>query len=180
MSKLDDFTKKGIDPSIAQIILLDEIAGRLEEQNEKLDKITAFNQFKGPMIRMFRRDQQYQFATIPAGSSRRIYYLQNPQPDLLVGIIKQVANDWYAHTYLEWFTDYAPKRIEYIIGQIDHPKEFEEGIPFRHEVEWIAYNNDTLPHTFGVLCDGYFIARSTYEKIIEEEIIPLKNIVALR
>ena len=180
MGKLEDFVKKGVDPSIAQIILLDEISGRLEEQNEKLDKITAFNQFKGPMIRMFRRDQQYQFATIPAGSSRRIYYLQNPQPDLLVGIIKQVANTWYPHTHLEWFTDYSPKRVEYVIGEVEHPKEFEEGIPFRYEVEWIAYNDDITGHTFEVLCDGYFIARDTYEKIIEEEIIPLKNIVALR
>ena len=165
MSKLENFVKKGVDPTIAQIILLDEVSGRLEELNEKLDKMVAFNQYKGPMIRMFRRDQQYQFATVPAGQSRRIYYLHNPQPDLLVGIIKQVANDWHANTFLEWYTDYEPKRVEYIIGQIDAPKEYEEGIPFRHEVEWIAYNNDTEEHTFGVLCDGYFIARESYLKI---------------
>ena len=167
MSKLEDFTKRGIDPSIAQIILLDEMCGRLEEVGEKLDKMTAFNQLKGPMLRMFRRDLQYQFATIPAGSSGRIYYLQNPQPDLLMGIVKQVANDWYAHTFLEWFTDYSPKRVEYIIGQVDHPKEFEEGIPFKYEIEWIAYNQDTSPHTFGVLCDGYFIDLKTFKKITE-------------
>ena len=163
-SKLDQFIKKGVDPTIAQIILLDEISGRLEEQNEKLDKVVAFNRSKGPMIRMFRRDQQYQFATIQPGQSSRVYLLQNPQPDLLVGIIKEVANDWYPHTFLEWYTDYSPKKIEYVIGQVDAPKEYEEGIPFQHEVKWIAYNNDTVAHTFGVLCDGYFIDRETFLK----------------
>ena len=117
---------------------------------------------------MFRRDQQYQFATIPASSSGRIYYLQNPQPDLLVGIIKEVANVWYPHTHLEWFTDYSPKRIEYVIGNIEHPKEFDEGIPFKYEVEWIAHNDDTAGHVFEVLCDGYFIDKETYGKVTEE------------
>ena len=150
-----------------QIILLDEMCGRLEELSEKLDKGRAFTTLKGPMTRMFRRDQQYQFATIPAGSSGRVFYLENPQPDLLVGIVKEVANSWFANTYLDWYTDYTPKTVQYVIGDVHAPKEFEEGIPFHKKVEWIAYNNDTASHVFEVLCDGFFLPKELYNEVVE-------------
>lgn len=148
-----------------QIILLDELCGRLEDLGEKLDGLKSYNTYAGPMTRLFRRDDQYQFATIPAGTSGQVYYLRNPQPDLLVGVINQVANDWYPNTFLEWFTDYNPKRVEYIIGQVDEPKHYDRGIPFKHEVRWVAYNNSDEDHVFGVLCDGYFITVDNYNKI---------------
>jgi len=147
--------------------MLDELCERLEELSGKLDKMGAFVNFAGPMTHMFRRDDQYQYKTVPAGENRTVFYLRNPNPTKLVGLITEVANDWYPHTYLEWRIDYNPKIVEYMIGNINNPKEFERGIPFKEEVEWIAYNNDTEEHAFGVLCDGFFISREVYERIIK-------------
>lgn len=39
MDRLEEFKKKGVDPQIVQIILLDEICGRLEELCDKIDKM---------------------------------------------------------------------------------------------------------------------------------------------
>ena len=168
MDRLDDFKKKGIDPSVMQIILLDEMCGRLEDLGSKLDDMKSYNTNRGPMPKMFKRELQYQYATIPAGSSGQIYYLKNPQPDILMGIITQVANDWYPDTFLEWYTDYYPKKVEYVIGRTYDPKHYERGIPFEHEVKWTATNNDDEDHTFGVLCDGYFLSKEHYFNIIGE------------
>lgn len=129
----------------------------------------------GPMTRMFKRELQYQYATVAAGESGTVFKLENPQPDLLVGIITQVANDWFPDTFLEWYIDYEHKKVEYVIGQIDAPKEFERGIPFFQEIKWVAHNENFTPtdeydpdvgHTFGVLCDGFFIDKRIYKKII--------------
>ena len=148
-----------IDPKVLQTMLL-------YKMYKKLDKLSAFATFMGPMARMFKRDLQFQRATVSPGQYRTVWYMVNPQPDLLVGIITQVANDWFPNTVLEWFIDYHPKRVQYIIGQIDHPKEYERGIPFHDEVKWVAYNNDTVVHTFGVLCDGFFISKKLFNKIV--------------
>lgn len=161
--------RKTVDPEVLVTVLLDEVCGRLEEVTKKLDKIGAFVTFMGPMTRMFKRGLQYQYATVEAGGHKRVYYLENPQPELLVGVITEVANDWYAHTHLEWVIDYLPKRVDYVIADVEHPKEYERGIPFDKQVEWIAYNDDVGDHAFGVLMDGFFIDRNTYSKIIGEE-----------
>jgi len=155
--------RKVVDPSILQVILLDELCGRLEEQSEKLG---AFITFMGPMTRMFKAEWRYQYKTVPAGRSDTVFKLENPQPDLLMGIITQVANDWYPNTYLDWLIDYSPKRVEYKIAEIENPKGYERGIPFEREVRWIAYNNDVSDHVFGVLCDGFFISKKLYQKIV--------------
>lgn len=153
----------------AEFIYLDEIAGRLEEIGEKLDRLLAFSAVQmSPMLRMFRRDQQYQFATVGAGQSGQVYLLENPQPELFVGIISQVGNTWFPHTFLEWSIDEIPKRVEYQIAPINNPKEYEKGIPFDWRVIWTAYNEDTVAHVFEVLCDGYFIERKLYRKILGE------------
>jgi len=154
---------KRVDPSF---ILLDELCGRLEEVTERLDKLVSFNKFYGPMTRMFKREQQYQSATIAAGANGRVWYMVNPQPDILVGIITQVGHDWYEDTYLEWIIDYDPKRLDYQISPYNAPKHFERGIPFFKEVEWTAYNNSDAPATFGVLTDGFFIPRKVYDQIV--------------
>ena len=164
-----------VKPDVLQAMILFKMYKTLQRIEKGQGKLDAFTTFMGPMTRMFKRDQQYQYATIPFGQHRRVWYMRNPQPDLLVGIITQVANDWFPNTFLEWSVDYEPKRVMYIIGQIDHPKEFERGIPFHDEVEWIAYNNDgtatatydpTVGHTFGVLCDGFFIKKELYNQIV--------------
>jgi hypothetical protein len=160
---MSDLTKKGVDPQILQIIYLDELCGRIEELTENLK---AYNRFKGPMTRPFKRSLQYQYATIPAGGHGRVYYLKNPQPDLLMGVITQVGNSWFSNTYLEWFVDYDPKKVEYVVGEIHNPKEYEQGIPFEYEVEWLAWNQDSADHTFEVLCDGFFLPKEVYNKIV--------------
>lgn len=176
MSKLETRVKNLANPDIQtlEVILLDELCGRLEDLTEKL---SSFNTYAGPMTRMFPREQQYQYATVPAGAHARVYYLRNPQPDLLTGIIMQVGNSWFPRTYLEWLVDYEPKRVQYVIADVHIPKEYERGIPFEQEVEWIAYNDDwtatatynpTIGHTFEVLNDGYFIDKKLYNKIIGE------------
>lgn len=165
---MSNLTKKGIDPQILEIIMLDELNGRIEELNQNLK---AQNKYHGPMTRLFKRGLQYQFATIQAGQLGRVYYLKNLQPDLRMGIITEVGNSWFPNTYLEWKIDYYPKRVEYVIGDVHAPKEFERGIPFEYEIEWIAVNNDVgpppTPHVFEVLCDGFFVPKEIYEKIIK-------------
>jgi len=150
-------------------MLLDEVCGRLEELGEKLDRLAAFNTSSGPMTRMFKRDLQYQCATIPAGGSGRVYYLTNPQPDLLMGIIIQVANSYFDDCYFEWFVDHLPKKVEYQIGEIHNPKHYKPGIPFEREIEWIAYNNSDTEHVFEVICDGHFIAKEIYNLIVDAQ-----------
>jgi hypothetical protein len=148
-----------VKPDVLQAMLLYKIY-------KKLDKLTAWATFMGPMTRMFKREQQFQFATVPAGQHRRVWYMVNPEPDVLVGVIVQVANSWFPNTFLEWFIDYDSKRVDYIIGSVDQPKHFERGIPFHDEVEWIAHNRDTVAHTFQVLCDGFFISKELFNKIV--------------
>lgn len=154
--------KNAIDPTVMQTILLDELCGRTEEL---YDKLGAYVSFMGPMSRRFKEEQQYRFLTISAGGHGRVWYMVNPQPDLLVGIITQVANSWFPNTHLEWLIDHDPKRVEYIIGAVNAPKHFDRGVPFFEEVEWIAWNDDTVNHVFQVLCDGFFIDKKLYNKI---------------
>lgn len=154
--EFDDFLR--VKPDVMQTMLLFKIY-------KKLDKLTAFDSFMGPMSRRFKEEQQYQFATIQANAHGRVWYMRNPQPELLVGIITQVANSWFPNTHLEWLIDYEPKRVEYIIGVVNAPKHFDRGIPFFDEVQWIAWNDDTVNHVFQVLCDGFFIEKKLYNKV---------------
>jgi len=154
-----------VKPDVLQTLLLFKMYKTLKRIESKQ---SSFATYMGPMTRMFKRELQYQYVIIPAGQHRRVWYMKNPQPELLVGVITQVANDWFPNTFLEWFVDYYPKRVQYVIGQIDHPKEYERGIPFNDEVEWVAWNNDSTAHTFGVLCDGFFISKNVFNKIVRE------------
>jgi hypothetical protein len=157
--------RKTVDPLVLQTILLDEVCGRLEEITEKLG---AYISFLGPMTETFEPESKYQYKTVKAGKQDTVYELVNPKPELLVGIITQVANDWYPNTKLVWLIDYHPREVEYVIGEINNPKEYARGIPFHHKVEWVAYNNDTADHVFGVLCDGFYINKKLYGIITGE------------
>lgn len=166
MSSREAFKKKGVDPQILQVIMLDELNERMAELNENVKVLRDLDKNWAPMKRPFPRYAQYQYRTVTAGTSARVYHLRNPQPDLLVGIIDQVGNSWFNNTYLDWITDYEPKRVEYVIADVHIPKDYQRGVPFRYEVEWIAYNDDVSDHVFEVLCDGYFIERKVYERIV--------------
>jgi hypothetical protein len=158
-------SRRTVDPAVLQTILLDEICGRLEDLMEKLN---AYIAFMGPMTQPFPPEKKYQYKEVKAGEHDTVFQLTNPQPELLVGIITQVANDWYPNTVLEWFIDYQPRRVEYVIGEVDNPKEYARGIPFHRIIKWVAWNNDTSDHVFGVLCDGFFINKKLYRIITGE------------
>jgi hypothetical protein len=165
--KRDALVKKGIDPQIMQIILLDELNGRLEEQSnlqrEANDRARAISTLNAPPKRPFPPQFIYQYKTLRAGESGQIYLLRNPQPDLLVGIITRMANLRYQNTILEQFIDYNPKRIEYVTAEIHNPTKVN--IPFHEQVEWIAHNLDVKTHPFEVFCDGYFIPLKDYNNL---------------
>ena len=165
--EFDKFLK--VKPDVLQTLLLFKMYKSLKRMEQGQNKLRAFNTFKGPMTRPFKRDLQYQYATIAAGSSGRVYYLNNPQPDILMGIIVQVGNNWFVDTYYEWFVDYLPKRVEYQIGEIHNPKHFERGIPFETQVEWIAFNNSDESHVYEILTDGYFIPKTVYNQIVGKD-----------
>jgi hypothetical protein len=157
--------RKTVNPQVLQTILLDEICGKLEDL---LEKLSAYIAFMGPMTQTFPAELKYQYKTVKAGGHDTVFKLENPQPELLVGVVTQVANDWYPNTYLEWFTDYKPRRVEYVVGEINNPKEYARGIPFHAKIEWVAWNNDTSDHVFGVLCDGFFVNKKLYNIITGE------------
>lgn len=154
-----------IKPDVMQTMLLFKIYKSLK----KSEKTGALATFKGPMTRMFKRELQYQFRRLLPGQSGRVWYMMNPQPERLVGIITEVGNDWYPNTSLEWFIDYDPKFIQYQIAPTNNPKEFNRGIPFHYEVEWVAYNDGATPRTFGVLTDGFFISKGLFNKMVSEQ-----------
>lgn len=159
--ELEQFLK--VDPKVVQALLQFKTYKELKKLG---DKVGAFVSFMGPMTRMFKRELQYQYKTIAAGKSGTVWFMKNPQPQLLVGIITQVGNSWYSGTYLEWFIDHYPKKIEYVIGDVDDPKHFERGIPFHKQVKWVAYNEDDVEHTFEVLCDGFWMSKKVFNHIV--------------
>jgi len=164
MSEEEELLQLGkVDPKVVQALLQFRTYKEIKRLNERLG---AYIRFMGPMTRMFKRELQYQYATVKAGESKTVWFMRNPQPQLLVGIITQVANSWYPNTYLEWFIDHYPKKIEYVIGDVEKPKHFERGIPFHGQVKWVAHNEDTVAHTFEVLCDGFFIPKKIFNSIV--------------
>lgn len=165
------------DPAV-QIMYLDEIAGKLAELNE-----TLRDQHKliGPTSWLFPRNRQYQFGTVPNGQNAVVYRLETPTPET-VGIITEVANAWFPNTYLEWEIDREVKTVEYVIGEVEQPKEYFKGIPFYERVVWTAFNNDPTAtaeydpaegHTFWVLCDGYFMKKSLFKRLAGTQGEPL-------
>ena len=147
-------------------IQLDEVNGRLAEVSKQLTRLIAFNSFYGPMQRRFKRKQVYQYVTVTANSSGQVYIIKNPQPETLIGVITEVGNNWFEDTYLEWMIDYSPRKIEYVIGDVDNPHVYNRGIPFVNEVSWTAYNNSGVSHVFEVLCDGFFIENTKYDAVV--------------
>lgn len=164
-------SSKRVKPLPLEIIYLDEIASKLEDLNQKFEDQ---NKLIGPTAWLFPRDQQYQYKTVAANSSDVVYELYVPRHNM-VGVITEVANSWYENTYLEWEIDRLPKRVEYVIGSVDAPKEFtNKGIPFYERVRWTAYNNDAVEHTFEVLCDGYFIEKKLFKRLVGIQGEPLR------
>lgn len=96
--------------------------------------------------------EPYQYATVPAGEIKIILYI--PISAGYVGFINEVACDWFANTYVEFIVDGALKeKIEREIP-IETPKEYNPPIVAEKWIKFVAHNDDTSDHVFGVLCDG--------------------------
>ena len=94
----------------------------------------------------------YQYATIPAGSSQTLYLLE---PEPYIAFIRYVANSWYPNTYLEWRIDNeVVERIERQIAPANAPLKLERPYVCRYKMEVVAYNNDSVSHSFYFLGDG--------------------------
>jgi histidinol dehydrogenase len=155
---------------ILDVVFLDQIAKkldalntRMELLNEKLDmllKVTA------PPLYRFPSNQRYQYKTVEPGKTETVFKLDIPADK--VGIITEVGNSWYPNTYLMWMVDGAGRveKVERQIADVSSPKTYERGIVAFVSIEWEATNNDTQAHVFEVLCDGYFIDKEVYRKIV--------------
>ena len=98
--------------------------------------------------------EPYQYATIAANRSGRVYYMKVPQS--CVAFIEQVANNWFADTYLDWIVDgqKVELQVQRAIAGLTIPKEYRPPILAKDYIEWVAYNNSGTDRVFEVLCDG--------------------------
>lgn len=96
--------------------------------------------------------EPYQFKTVSAGETETVLYI--PITGGYVGFIDEVACDWFANTFLEFIVDGALKeKIEREIP-FSTPKEYNPPIVATKWIKFIAHNEDTSDHVFGVLVDG--------------------------
>lgn len=159
--ELEEFLR--VDPKVVQAMLQFKTYKELKRLS---DKFGAFATFMGPMTRRFKPALQYQYRTIDAGKSGRVWFMKNPQPKVIVGIITQLYVNWFPDTFWEWLIDYRPKKVEHVIGDFATPKHYERGIPFHGQVKWKAFNNDVVEHRFEVFMDGFFIPKRVFNKIV--------------
>ena len=98
--------------------------------------------------------EPYQYAAIADGTSGRVYFMQIPAG--CVAFIEQVANNWFADTYLDWKIDgeKVEPQIQRAIAAINNPKDYKPPILAKNTIEWVAYNNSGTDRVFEVLCDG--------------------------
>jgi hypothetical protein len=100
----------------------------------------------------------HQVVTVPAGETKRVFYLKIPEK--AVGFLKYVGNTYFLNDYLYWYVDYEPvidPYIERVLGTINSPLPI---VPWRQVdsvIEWKAENNDTVEHTYEILCDGVWV-----------------------
>jgi len=155
---------------ILDVVYLRRIASNLNTLTQKLDTLTQrveeLTQILAPPLHRFHPNLRYQYKTVKAGEADTVYRLRIP-PDK-VGIITEVANSWFANTYYMWMIDGHGRveKVERQIAALNNPKEYTKGIVSFVGIEWEAYNNDTSDHVFEVVCDGYFIDRGLYKRIV--------------
>lgn len=150
-----------------QIVYLDEIAGRLAEISQTLQET---QRLQAPVQHVLRFPERYQTITIPAGQSATVYLLQVRSPEW-VAVMTEVANGptnlpW-ASVYFTWLIDHEPREpaiMRYSVAPITDPKP--ERLVAYKEIRWVGHNEDDEEHDFEVVCDGYFIERKLFGKIM--------------
>ena len=108
-------------------------------------KLISFSSFVNP----------YQYKIIEPGKKDIVFEFKIPRD--YVAFIEQVANSWFPNTYYIFMVDWEEVVIEREIAPINLPKVFNPPILAKRIIRWIAYNKDTEPHCFEVLCDGYLL-----------------------
>ncbi len=130
----------------------------------------TLSKFLGPMVRtrLFDRSKIYQWAYCVAGTTTNVFLLENPDPEHFVGIITEIANDWYGNTYLLlYIDDDEAQRIDYVAGRIQDPLLYTpRGIPFTNRVRWEVVNQDAVDHVIGVKVDGFYISKEDYDRLV--------------
>ena len=158
--------KLRVKPDVLSAMLQFKTLKTMQKLQKKQD---AYYTFRGPMTRKFEGKYIYQHATIEAGQNGRVWWMPNPEPERLVGLITTIANSYVANTYMEWFIDHKPTTVELTIGVIGTPTILERGIPFFEEVEWRGFNNNDDAQVFEVYLEGFFIPLKLYRRIVEYE-----------
>jgi len=145
-------------------VALQSLMRQMKELGERLELLEILTAPKQE-DRMFRKP--FQQATVNPGSEGEVY--RQEVPSGFVGVITRMGNDWYPNTFLTRIVDnrVVEPRIERQIAPVTDP------IPTKvflfDRVIWRAQNNDGIPHTFGVLTDGFFIPRKVAERVTQLE-----------
>jgi len=155
-----------VKPDVLSAMLQFKTLKTMQKLQKKQD---AYYTFMGPMTRKFDGKYVYQHKTIDAGQKERVWWMRNPEPDRLVGIITAIANSYEEDTYMEWFVDHKLTTVQMTFGIIGLPTRLQRGIPFFDELEWIGYNNSGDAQIFEVYMDGFFIPIKLYHKLVEYE-----------
>ena len=104
---------------------------------------------------IFNFFKPFQTAVIAAGASGVVFTLKVPSG--CKAYIQRTANNWFENTYYEWRVDgELVEKVERMVAPTPAPKPESPPIVAVDKIEWIAFNNSTSSHNFGVLQDGIF------------------------
>lgn len=94
----------------------------------------------------------YQYLQVNVGETKEVWRM-----DVNAGyaaFIERLACDWFATTYINFIVD--GKLIEKVLREIpiNDPEPVEPPIVAVKQIRWIAHNESSLNHEFGVLTKG--------------------------
>ncbi len=131
------------------------------------DRMEGFELVQGPKSqdRMFRNP--FQQATVNPGQNGQVFFLEVPRG--YAGVVLRIGNDWFPNTFLSRHLDanIVEGRIERVIAPVTDPMSVK--LLFFDKVIWTAQNNDAVPHTFGVLTDGFWVRKEIAKRIAAVE-----------
>lgn len=115
--------------------------------------------------RMF--EKPYQAKTVQPGLEEEVY--RQTVPHGFAGVVTRIGNDWFPNTVLTRLVDNRTMEpsVQRVIAPVTDPISVKI-FTFDHIV-WTARNNDSIPHTFGILTDGFFMPREDADRIVDLE-----------
>ena len=104
---------------------------------------------------IFNFFKSYQYLEIEAGESGTVLLIKVPAG--CTAYIQRTGNNWFPNTYFDWLVDgELVEKVQRMIAPVPAPKPESPPITAVNKIEWIAFNNSTSSHKFGVLQDGIF------------------------